>query len=273
MFWQDLTWQQIDALPRSTVAVLPFGALEQHGRHLPLRTDALIGEEISRRVDAACGGRLLVLPVQWLGLSLHHMRFPGTLTASVDTYLSLATDTIASVVQAGFRKLLLLNSHGGNVAALDVALVKVRERFPDARVFACTYWNAAAEELRELRESKLGGMGHACELETSLLLASRPDLVDMTQLAPDGLQATSPFLGKDMLDGGSVTVSRHFEEISEHGGVGDPRTASAEKGDRFFRVIVAKLKVLVEEIESGAIETTRPIGLTGKGHQDTARQG
>jgi creatinine amidohydrolase len=262
MFWQDLTWQQIDALPRSILVVLPFGAVEQHGKHLPLRTDALIGEEITSRLDAACGGRLLVLPVQWMGLSLHHMRFPGTLTASVDTYISLAVDTIASVAQAGFRKLLLLNSHGGNVAALDVVLVKARERFPDKRVFACTYWNAAAPELRALRESELGGMGHACELETSLVLAFRPDLVDMTQLAPDGLQATSPFLGKDMLAGGSVSVSRRFEEISQNGGVGDPRTASAEKGERFFNVIVTKLKALVEEIESGVIDATRPIGLS-----------
>jgi creatinine amidohydrolase len=262
MFWQDLTWQQIDALPRSTVVVLPFGAVEQHGKHLPLRTDALIGEEIASRLDIACGEGLLVLPVQWMGLSLHHMRFPGTLTASVDTYISLATDSIASVAQAGFRKLLLLNSHGGNVAALDVVLVKTRERFPDTRVFACTYWNAAVSELRQLRESELGGMGHACELETSLLLASRPDLVDMTQLSADGLQPASPFLGQDMLAGGSVSVSRHFEEISQNGGVGDPRTASAEKGERFFGAIVAKLKVLVKEIESGTIEDTRPIGLS-----------
>jgi creatinine amidohydrolase len=203
--------------------------------------------------------------MQWLGLSLHHMQFPGTLTASVDTYISLAADTIASVVHSGFRNLLLLNSHGGNVAVLDVVLVKVRERFPDARVFACTYWNAAAAELRELRESELGGMGHACELETSLLLACRPDLVDITQLVPDGLQATSAFFGKDMLAGGSVSVSRRFEEISESGAVGDPRTASAEKGERFFSAIVAKLKTLVEEIESGATETMRPIGRKREG--------
>lgn len=265
MFWQDLKWQQIDALPRSTLVMVPFGAVEQHGKHLPLRTDALIGEEIANRLDAACGRRLLVLPVQWMGLSLHHMRFPGTLTASVDSYISLVFDTIASVAQAGFRKMLLLNSHGGNVAALDVVLVKARERFPDTRVFACTYWNAAVAELRELRESELGGMGHACELETSLVLASRPDLVDITQLAPDGLQTTSSFLGKDMLAGGSVSVSRRFEEISQNGGVGDPRTASAEKGERFFSAIVTKLKILVEEIESGAIDTTRPIGLSTSG--------
>jgi creatinine amidohydrolase len=188
------------------------------------------------------------------------MRFPGTLSASVDSYISFASDTIASVAQAGFRKLLLLNSHGGNVAPLDVVLVKACERFPDTRVFASTYWNAAAPELRELRESELGGMGHACELETSLVLACRPDLVDMTQLAPDGLQAISPFLGKDMLAGGSVSVSRRFEEISQNGGVGDPRTASAEKGKRFFSAIVTKLKALVEEIESGAIDATCRIG-------------
>src|SRR5665213_1137336 len=91
MFLPEMTWQLVNELDRSTVVVVPFGAMEQHGAHLPLETDSLIGQEIARRLDEKCGGRLLVLPCQWLGLSTHHMSFAGTLSASVDTYLALAS--------------------------------------------------------------------------------------------------------------------------------------------------------------------------------------
>jgi len=164
------------------------------------------------------------------------------------------------VAQAGFQKIMVLNSHGGNVSALDLVLTKCREQYPKTRMVGVTYWNAAAAQLSALRESPVGGMGHACELETSLVLAVRPDLVRGEHVSPDGRQAVSEFLGKDMLVGGSVSISRHFSEISEHGAVGDPRTASAEKGERFFEVIVTRLAKLVSEIESGQLDEFRPIG-------------
>lgn len=260
MFLSEMTWQQVDELDRSTVVVASFGATEQHGAHLPLETDALIGQELSRRLDDACGGRLLVLPGQWLGLSTHHMSFPGTITASVDTYLALATDIIGSIAHAGFQKILVLNSHGGNASALDVVLTKCRLQYPDARIVLVTYWNAAAQQLRTLRESPEGGMGHAGELETSLLLAAKPKVVRIDRIRPDGKWPTSIFLAKDMLVGGSASVSRIFAEISDHGGVGDPRTASAEKGEQFFAAIVSRLAELVSDLESGKIDQFRPVG-------------
>lgn len=260
MFLQEMTWQQIDALNRSTVVVATFGAMEQHGTHLPLETDTLIGQEIARRLDKACDQRLLILPTQWLGLSLHHMSFSGTLTTSVETYLAMAFEILGSIARAGFRKILVINSHGGNVSALDLVLTKCRESYPSTRIVGVTYWNAAPAELSAIRESALGGMGHACELETSIVLAVRPELVRGEHVAPDGRQAVSEFSAKDMLKGGSVTVSRHFSEISQYGAVGDPRSASAEKGERFLAAIVNRLAKLVGEIESGRIDEFRPIG-------------
>lgn len=260
MFLQEMTWQEIDALNRSTVVVATFGAMEQHGMHLPLETDALIGQEIARRLDKACDQRLLILPTQWLGLSLHHMSFSGTLTTSVETYLAMAFEILGSIARAGFRKILVINSHGGNVSALDLVLTKCRECYPRTRIVGVTYWNAAAGELSAIRESPLGGMGHACELETSLVLAIKPELVHSQRITADGRQAVSEFAGKDMLKGGSITVSRHFSEISQYGVVGDPRTASAEKGEQFLSAIVHRLAILVNEIESGRIDEFRPIG-------------
>lgn len=255
MLLAEMTWPEVNEVDRSTVVVIPFGAMEQHGPHLPLETDTLIATELSKRLDTACDHRLLVAPAQWLGLSTHHMSFSGTISASVEVYLALATEVISSIAQAGFQKILVLNSHGGNVSALDVVLTKCRLLHPKTRIVLVTYWNAANQDLSALRESALGGMGHACELETSLLLAAKPAVVRTDRMRPDGRWSKSEFLGKDMLSGGSASVSRTFAEISESGGVGDPRTASADKGHRFFDAIVRRLAALVRDLESGKIDS------------------
>jgi len=114
--------------------------------------------------------------------------------------------------------------------------------------------------LRELRESALGGMNHACELETSLVLATRPELVRIDRIRADGRLAVSRFLGNDMLSPGRASVSRRFSDISTDGAVGDPRTASAEKGERFFAAIVGQLAKLVQDLESGKIDEFCSIG-------------
>src|SRR4029077_14873700 len=116
-----------------------------------------------------------------------------------------------------------------------------------------TYWHEAAEQINALRESGAGGMGHACELETSLIMAAQPALVRTAKMAQDGTAPPSPFLWKDMLLPGTVTVWKSFSEFTEHGGSGDPATASAEKGERFFAAIVGRLREVVEEIERGTL--------------------
>ena len=259
MMLEQLTWQQVDSLDRNTVVVVPFGAVEQHGPHLPLKADALIGSAICRRLDLVCQGRLLILPEQWLGLSLHHMRFPGTISASVETFIAMATDTISSIAVAGFKNILALNSHGGNSAALDVALTKCKSLFPTHRLLAVTYWNAAAPGLAAIRESATGGMGHACELETSLVLAEAPEMVRMDRIRADGRWPASEFLAKDMLRGGSASYALRFDEITNEGTVGDPTLASAAKGEAAYSVIVEALTRLVQQIGSGEIDRFVPV--------------
>ena len=170
-----MTWQEVDSYDRSTIVVVPFGAMEQHSLHLPLETDALIAQELSRRLDAACGGSLLILPTQWLGFSPHHMSFSGTLTASAHTFMEMANQILSSIAHAGFRNLLILNSHGGNAAILEVVLAEFQSKHSNSQTVLVTYWNVAADGLQSIRESPIGGMGHACELETSLVLAAKPD--------------------------------------------------------------------------------------------------
>src|SRR5260370_3234753 len=171
-----MSWEEVDGCDRSTIVVVPFGAMEQHSLHLPLETDAIIAQELSRRLDAACGSSLLILPTQWLGFSPHHMSFSGTVTASARTFMEMANQILSSIAHAGFRNLLILNSHGGNAAILEVVLAEFQSKHSNAQTVLVTYWNVAADELQKIRESPIGGMGHACELETSLVLATKPGL-------------------------------------------------------------------------------------------------
>jgi creatinine amidohydrolase len=256
-----MTWQEVNACERTTVVIAPFGAMEQHSLHLPIETDSLIAKELAQRLDAACGGKLLVLPTQWLGFSPHHMSFSGTLTASAATYIEMANQILSSVAQAGFRNLLILNSHGGNAAILEVVLAEFQSKHPTLQTVLVTYWNVAADDLQKIRESAIGGMGHACELETGLVLAVKPELVRTAKLAPDGIGPRSRFLYRDMLVPGRVSTWWNPAEASKHGGEGDPTSASAEQGERFFKVIVDRLAEVVREMESGGFRTRQ--GLAG----------
>jgi creatinine amidohydrolase len=190
------------------------------------------------------------LPTQWLGYSPHHMSFSGTLTASAATYMEMANQILSSIAHAGFRNLLILNSHGGNVAILEVVLAEFQSKHSDVQTVLVTYWNVATDELQKLRESPIGGMGHACELETSLVLAIKPELVRTAKLEPDGMATRSPFLYRDMLLPGTVSTWWNPAASTKHGGEGDPTSASAEKGERFFTAIVGRLAEVVREMST-----------------------
>jgi creatinine amidohydrolase len=264
-----MTWQEVNACDRSTIVVVPFGAMEQHSLHLPLETDALIAQALAERLDAACGGRLLVLPAQWLGFSPHHMSFSGTLTASATTYIEMANQILTSMAQAGFRNLLILNSHGGNCAILEVVLAEFQSKHPSVQTVLVTYWNVAADELNRIRESPIGGMGHACELETALVLVIKPHLVRTEKMEPDGMGPRSRFLYRDMLVPGQVSTWWNPAETTRHGGEGDPTSASAEKGERFFAAIVNKLAEVVREMELGHFQTQQKLAGGASDHTHT----
>ncbi len=252
MQWKNLRSDQIDATPRGTVVVVPTAAIEQHSLHLPLSTDTTIVTEVCRRLDAACDDRLLVTPTLWLGCSRHHRDFPGTLTTALDHFGDALFDTVDSILHAGFTRVLILNGHGGNAAMLSVTAEKLKYAWPDRVVAAASYWDVAGHRMAEVRESGPGGMGHAGEMETSVMLAIDPEHVDMSRAAADGLQTASPLGHIDMLGlgsgPGSVGRVRTFKEMTKHGGFGDPTGATAEKGERFLAVITECLKSAVEDL-------------------------
>lgn len=242
LLW-EMTSPEIDALPRDIVVLIPVASCEQHSRHLPVWTDSFIGQEVARRVHERIPQDVLVLPVQWLGYSQHHIRYPGTVSAVSSTHLDLMMDMVDSMVGNGFRKILLQNSHGGNGAGVQVLLQRLMEKYQEGEAEFYTRWAwGSAEHLNEIRELGNAGSGHSGETETSMMLAIRPELVRLDQLDADGEK-------EGMRVPGASSYYR-FDQRTRHGGVGDPTVATAEKGQ-------AMLDASAEEVAQSVLDIRR----------------
>ena len=153
MILAEMTSPEIDVLPRDIVMLIPVASCEQHSLHLPVFTDSLIGEEVARRVNQRCVDDVLVLPMQWLGYSQHHIRYAGTISAISETHLLLMMDIVASMVGHGFKKILIQNSHGGNGANISVLLQRLMERYGDHNVEFYSRWAwAGSNKLDQIQQ-------------------------------------------------------------------------------------------------------------------------
>ena len=249
MKWELLTTRQLATVSRDVPVVINVAAIEQHGPHLPLATDALIGAHFLARVNERLGDDVLVVPQIAVCCSAHHMDFPGTLTVRHETFMSYVLDILDSIAAHGFRKLVLLNSHGGNEAVGRVVLEKWGAANPDARIFMLTWWRVAAKQLAEVQESGFGGVGHACEFETSLLLHFAPELVVGDQIREATIQPTFEWAEADMLNAPCGLLYRSMLEMSGGSGVvGAPNYASAAKGTRISDIVTARLAGMLMDI-------------------------
>jgi creatinine amidohydrolase len=241
--WWKLRAGEIRQLPRHTVVVVPVASTEQHGPHLPTETDCALVSEIARRAAARAAERcpVVVTPVIWTGLAEHHMSLGATLSLDYATFYALLRGICGSLVRHGFRKILLLNGHGGNVAALTVAVNELAVAF-DAPIATATYWLLAQTAFSQILERQ-ANVRHACEAETSMMLALAPDLVDLS-LAADAVGPTETELVE--VAGTDAAVRwRSFRSRTRHGAIGDPRAASVEKGERLFEAAAGAVADLV----------------------------
>jgi len=259
---EELSWPEAEAaIQAGAIAILPVGSLEQHGRHLAVSTDNVLadafGEAVAARA-AAAGLRVLLCPAVHYGYTMHNMDFPGTLTLRMETLLALGEDLATSLVHHGCRRIVLMNFHGSNWSVLDLISRRVMNRHPAALVAAVSPVKMAAAELEALREAReTGGMSHGCELETSLMLFLRPELVHMERAVKDVSQPASRFYWRDLLRGSrGVALADLTRHASRTGLVGDPTVASAEKGRRFFEVIVATCVEFLAEFAGRAPSVT-----------------
>jgi creatinine amidohydrolase len=250
----NLSWPDVErAAIADKIVIAPLGAFEQHGPHLPFTTDTDIVTAIAAAVEHAMPGRVVLLPTLWLGHSTHHMRFPGTLDVRQMHYIAVIQDLCGSILSMGATKIFLLNGHGGNDIPVRTALREVKTGLAGregVHVLYAAYWMLATASIREIRESELGGVGHACEMETSLMLHLHPERVHMELARRDGPKHTSQYRKADMQYAKPVYAVNEFHEISESGVVGHPDLATAEKGRRFFDAIVRDVAAFVEDLST-----------------------
>jgi creatinine amidohydrolase len=254
MRWEELTSAEIGMLDRDkTVVILPLGAVEQHGNHLPLGTDTLVAQAVSLAA-AEADGDTVVMPPPWYGFSPHHMRFPGSVTLRVETLMAVVEDVAASVVRHNFRRLLVVNGHGGNIGAIDVlASTLGNQHYGAARIATLTYFALARDAIAKLRKSKTGGMGHACEFETSMVQHIRPELVKIDRAETCYPDPGSRYLTTDLLGSQAIRLYHDFGDLSPTGTLGDPSFASPEAGRAFFAAVVEELATFIADFRGWSI--------------------
>lgn len=242
-----------------SVLVVPVGSIEQHGPHMPVATDIVLAEAVARGGATAAAERdvpVLLLPPVWAGTSQHHLHWGGTITLEVATMLTVLEEVAASALENGFDAILFLNGHGGNAPVVNAAVKTVGTAHPDVEVLATTYYYLAEPIAEELRESEYGGMSHAGEFETSLVLYLEPDLVREEEYAVDYREEPKGGYDRafhDFFSHGPLAAYRAEDARDGPGTTGDPTLASAEKGEAIYEFLVEELAALIEEIsESNA---------------------
>lgn len=256
------TWQQVrDLVDEDAVVVVPIGATEQHGPHLPLETDFRMADTVAERAAeraTEAGAPTVVTPPIWSGFSPHHMDFAGTISVRSSTLQALVRDVATSLWHHGFRKILVLNGHGGNANLLGAVTQALRFE-DDVRIATASYWNFAANRIAEWRESGPGGIDHACEMEMSLMLHVRPDLAHSDQARDAAWFPKSRFLTGDLAIGAPVSVAWNLAELTEDGTLGDAAKGSAERGEELFDAIVAEIADFLIEFRSWDWDRARDI--------------
>jgi len=251
MIWDQLTSPDIDALNKNIPVILPVAAIEQHGAHLPLATDRMIGEYFCQQLHENIPEKVLILPAMSVGCSEHHMDFSGSLTLQHDTFLRQAEDILESVAFHGFKNLIIFNSHGGNSGIGQVIVEHFGKRHPECRIVLATWWKIAGEELFELNETGAGGVGHAGEFETSLMMHIAPELVRHDKIREKRAIKGFEWAEGDLLRGSRAFLYRSFKSMNPDGVIGEPKKISAEKGQKItVRVIKALKKIVLDLYES-----------------------
>lgn len=254
VLWQEMPRHELlAALDARPVVIVPVGSVEQHGPHCPPDVDISIPYHLAIRAAAAVEAfPVIVAPPISLGFTHYNMGEVGTITLRLETFIAVLCDVARSIWANGFRRIILLNGHGGNEAPTWVASVKLTEE--DVWALALTYWTMATDELRAWSEADGGSIGHGGEWETSLQLYLRPELVDMTRAVQDEWrQKFSPAVQR---------YARFPERRREmaHGVMGDPFAASAAKGERLFAVLLERLVALCHEYHAEAPPRYREFG-------------
>ncbi len=238
----ELHWPEVQRLQREKIVVIvPVGSMEQHGPHLPFQVDTFVAARLAEDLERSMP-EVLVLPALWSGVSAHHMDFPGSITVRAKVFIDLLHDICASLHHHGFRRIVLLNGHGGNRSSLEVLGQELFVEF-GLTVNTLAYWDLVPDLVRSLKKSPSKGMGHSGELETSLMLHLAPHLVSQKDI-PSGVMGIHE-------EGPTEGIKRYvnMKEHSKEGIIGNPSAASAEIGASFYQGALSALQKAIAALQ------------------------
>lgn len=252
-YWKDIISKDMELMNKSeSVVLLPIAAIEQHGAHLPVGTDSIILEALLARFAKEKSmetGNVLIAPQLYVGKSNEHMGFCGTLTMTAKTMYAVLEELVAAIVKSGFHKIVFVNSHGGNTDLLNMIARDLRITY-DSAIYVFDWWftDFWADILKtEKQSSSKYGVFHACELETSLIMAIAPDTVNTQRIVdetPDQMFEDDQFISLY----GPINIGWATKDVSKSGVIGTPSLATPEKGEKFLNYAVEKLAAIVSEI-------------------------
>jgi len=239
VLWKELTAEDLRAkAAANAIVVLPVASMEQHGPHLPVGVDTILCEGVCRAgAEKAAGDvAVVVAPTLWCGMAEHHMAFGGTFTFDIPTYRAVLLCFLKSLERHGFKRVFIVNGHGGNIAALNAFLPDFA-RETSLQVRAATYFELAASDLAPVLQDQKR-VHHACEVETSLMMVLAADTVKRDRIS----EAFGGVAGNNASGGGdwyaTPTRFRSFKDLTPSGVNGDARRASREKGEKLLAICV-----------------------------------
>jgi creatinine amidohydrolase len=239
---EEMSWPEVAKLARQKKMVLiPVGAIEQHGPHLPLNCDLTAASEVSMRVARKIGA--VVAPSIAPGVSTHHMPFPGTITLSTSTFIKVVKEYCASLASHGFMDIVLVNGHGGNSASLTIASSEAREELSPARVYHVNWWEFIPRDLGTAMSYEVGY--HANGPETSWMMALRPKLVKMNLATREMPEASTNVRTSFNL---YASTLRTFKDVTKSGVLGDATTGNAAEGRRYLDAAVKGIAQALKEL-------------------------
>lgn len=242
--WETLTWKEIEErLKLVDTAILPCGAIEQHGPHLPVDVDYYDAVFMAKKVAEQCADpKPFVLPAIPYGVSYHHSEFKGTISVTNRALSALIYDIGMNLAQSGIKKLVILNGHGDNKPTLTYAAQMINR---DSKIFVCVETGETSDvDLYDLIDTH--NDIHAGEIETSTTLFNRPDLVDMGKAVDETLDLENKYL--DFTGDRGVSWYVHTQRISKSGVMGNAQIATAEKGELMWKIMINKMTEFVESI-------------------------
>ncbi len=252
--YDELSWPEVkQAAADGKALLIPIGSIEDHGPHLPLNTDNVIVEAVCFEVSRRAPDEILSLPVLPVGFEEHHMDFPGSLTSSIEVLMTYFADAAISVARHGFTRIMLVNGHGSNASIVELAARKAV--LATGAIVGAMAGNAAVDDVlvRDLiaqrRKSEYGGIGHACEYETAMMLYLRPDLVQMDKAVKEMGQLSLKYFNWDHPTPSAFAWMDWWSRFSETGIAGDPTVATREFGEFLFNATVERMIDLLREFK------------------------